>query len=187
MDELQRDSVKYSLASPTIGNALFKVNLSPTDSDIVQVMAYPHVLALKSRVHQLEPHEQSLADLVSRYERDDVLLLGNTPAIDGFLLKQNTLIQLKRAGVGREAPPGTFIQAFLTAWQKAHTWTGISLYISAPNITTEFAQRRWDTVGTDPKLEKHHLNGQISRVTVFCANGPTRLPLRLPTGSGSRG
>jgi hypothetical protein len=182
VNEVQQSALTASLGSLVVKSALSKLNVSVTDADVRQAMGYAHVLELRSRSYQIEPHEKSFAEKICSHEQDDALLLGNTKAIEGFLLRKQSLIQLKRAGIGSESPPGAFVQAFLTAWQKAHGFRGISLYISAPGITVDFALRRWNTAGTDPKLEQRHLNGQIGRVSVYCSDGITDLPLQLAKG-----
>jgi hypothetical protein len=182
VDEFQRLALQASLAAPAIESTLSKLKVVVTETGVEQALGYPHVLELKSRSYQIEPHEKSFAEKICGHEHDDVLLLGNTMAIEGFLLRKQIPIQLKRAGVDSTSPPGVFVQAFLTAWQKARGWRGISLYISAPGITVDFARQRWNTAGTDPKLEQRHLNGQIGRVAVYCADGITDLPLQLAKG-----
>ena len=72
--------------------------------------------------------------------------------------------------------PGTFVQAFLTSWQKSRGWTGSWLYLDAMKLTTEFAKQRWNTPGTEPKLELRHLNNQIAHVSVRCSNKWAELP-----------
>jgi hypothetical protein len=180
MTEPQRGAMRAALSSSEVKGFLTKLKMQATEGDIESCPRYPHVLQLRSRSQQIEDRERSLAEAVCLREQDDVLLLGNTAAIEGFFLKKRHPIQLKGVGEDKpDPPPGVFVQAFLRAWQSSRGWTGIWLYVYAPKITVEFARQRWNTPGTNPKLEHQHLNKQIERVLVLCSNGWTELPLKL--------
>lgn len=161
---------------------LAKVTIRATAADVEQAPGYSRVFQLKGRANQIAVHEKIFAEKICAREHDDVLLLGNTPAIDGFFLKSRHAFQLKGAGEDNPgSPPGVFVQAFLNAWQKAYGWRDVWLFISAPRITTDFARQRWDSAGTLPKLEQWHLNGQIGRVVAVCSDGAIELPLQSAT------
>jgi hypothetical protein len=180
----QRNALRTALTSPEVVSLLNKLGIQVIEANVEACHGCPNVLQLKSRSHQIQEKERGFAQAACTKERDDVLLLGNTPAVEGFFLRMRHAIQLKEVGEGRpDPPPGGFVQAFLTAWQNAKGWRGIWLYLDAPKITTEFAKQRWNTPGTLPKLEPQHLNNQIARVWVRCSNGWADLPLRLAAGA----
>jgi hypothetical protein len=183
MTESQRRMISEALTSIEIRAVLSKLRITVTEADVEQVPGYSHVYQLNSRAHQVSERERSFADRICGREHDDVLLLGNTPAIEGFFFRARRTFQLKEAGADAlDPPPGVFVQAFLTAWQNAQGWRDVWLYISAQRITTEFARRRWNTPGTQPRLTPSHVNGQISRVAVFCGDGVVELPLAVAAG-----
>jgi hypothetical protein len=183
MTESQRLSLATALSSGEVRSILAKLNLRVTEAEVESATGYCHVLQLKGRAHQISDREKSFSERICDREQDDVLLLGNTPAIEGFFLKSKRALQLKGAGENNPgSPPGVFVQAFLDSWQKAQGWRDVWLFISAPQITTAFARQRWNSVGTQPKLEQRHVNGQISRIVAFCSDGVVELPLALAAG-----
>lgn len=180
MTDRQRNALKVALNSPDVAVILNKLGVRVREMDVEACSLYLNVLQLKSRSHQIQEKERSFAQAVCTKEHDDVLLLGNTPAVEGFFLRLKHPIQIKEVGEGKpDPPPGGFVQAFLNAWQNSKGWTGIWLYLDARKITTEFARQRWNTPGTQPKLELQHLNKQITHVCVRCSNGWADLPLKL--------
>ena len=157
MTDDQRRMLRAALNSQDIQSILNKLSVRVNEADVEASLRYPNVLQLKSRSHQLEERERALGQAVCLREHDHVLLLGNTPSIEGFFLQSKHPIQLKGVGEDKpDPPPGVFVQAFLKAWQHSKGWTGIWLYVDAPRITTEFARQRWDTAGTQPRLEPQH-------------------------------
>src|SRR4051794_29513881 len=104
MSEFQKLALQASLKSSTVESALRTLNIAVTEADVGPALGYPRVLELKSRSYQIEPHERGFAETICGHEHDDALLLGNTRAIEGFLLKKQTLIQLKRAGIDSASP-----------------------------------------------------------------------------------
>ena len=178
----QKKVVAAALASIEAQNILSKLILKVAADDVQQAAGYQHVLEYKPLAHLIEAHERDFAEGICDREHDEVLLLGNTKAIEGFFLRSKHTLQMVEVGRDKlTQAPGAFVQAFLTKWQKAQGWRGIMLFIRSPLITTAFARQRWNTPGTQPKLMQSHLNGQISRIVVYCADGIVELPLVLPT------
>jgi hypothetical protein len=183
MTDDQRRTLRAALNSPEIRSILSKLRLQASETDVEASLRYPNVLQLKSRSHQIQERERAFGQSVCLKEHDHVLLLGNTSSIEGFFLQAKHPVQFKGVGEDKpDPPPGLFVQAFLNAWQNSNGWTGIWLYVDAPRITTEFARQRWDTAGTQPRLEPQHLNNQISHISVRCSNGWVDLPLKLAAG-----
>ena len=91
-----------------------KLGVQVREMDVEACPRHPNVLQLKSRSHQIQDKERGFAQAVCSKEHDDVLLLGNTPAVEGFFLRMKHPIQLKEVGEGKpDPPPGGFVQAFL--------------------------------------------------------------------------
>lgn len=179
----QRRLLRAALNSPGVKSILTKLRVQVGETDVEACPRYPNVLQLRSRSHQIQERERAFGQAACSKERDHILLLGNTASIEGFFLQSKHPVQLKGVGADKpDPPPGVFVQAFLNAWQNSQGWTGIWLYVDAPKITTEFARQRWDTAGTQPRLEPQHLNNQISQICVRCSNGWADLPLKLAAG-----
>jgi hypothetical protein len=189
---LLTDALRIAAAKPRVQQLLSNLkrdagwghDVSLT-TDVEETPGYPTVLRLKQPRHgfQNEQHEIAFAARLAQSAIDWVVLLGRAaPTIDGFFL-DGTPFQLKN--VGNRDPqrqPLGVIEAVDQTWRSARNrpvpWRGVTVYVNAPGVPTDWISRRWSEP-TDPRLapEVFH-SGIIGRVVVYAHGGTIELPLR---------
>lgn len=122
-------------------------------------------------------HEVALAERIAAEVGEDVVLarLPNQPAVDGFLKATGKPLQLKSV---TSSSPSKIVARANEAFQSAskHGWSGVQVYVEAPNLKKADILARWGASGAVP-APKAGMKGVLERIRVFASDGNFDIPL----------